>query len=257
MSIEEDIKKAEEAAEALKAPATFDAREAVKGATYAKDSVDLYSDAELAHKINTAAHDAAQARFLAQTIAEGYVKARKEADANANQTIEWEPYEGDGTEAPGYAEADADATKLEAKVAELMPELMASVKTFHVRGLAPKQWRLIDAKWRKAIKPPARKNYPQTPEGEEEFVLATYERDRERIENIVNDQIASAITKVVRKSDGAEDTSVWSVDDVAVLNDTYLDSEFEKLKNLVTQLTFANNLFNIAVEKDADFLSKP
>lgn len=257
MSIEEDYKEAEDRAEAMKAPATFNAREAVKGATYARDSIDLYSDGERAHDINIAAHDAAQARFLAENIKEGFVKRQHASDANENQTIEWEPYAGDGTEAPGYAEADADAAKLEAKVAELMPGLLSSVNTFHVRGLAPKQWELIDAKWRKEIKPPARKNYPQTEEGEEEYQLATYERDRERIAHIKNEQIASAIIKVVRKSDGAEDTSVWKEADVAVLYEDYMRSEYDKLLNLVVQLTFTNNLFNIAVEQDADFLSKP
>ena len=254
MTIEEDYKAAEDRAEAMKAPATFNAREAVKGATYAKDSIDLYSDGELAHAINVAAHDAAQARFLAESIKENFVKKEQVKEL---LTVEDEAYEGDGTEAPGYAEADLHAERLESLVAKLMPGLLASVNTFHVRGLAPKQWKLIDAKWRKEIKPPARKNYPMTEEGEEEYQLATYERDRERIEHIKNEQIASAITKVVRKSDGAVDTSVWKEADVAEINDTYMQSEYDKLLNLVVQLTFTNNLFNIAVEQDADFLSKP
>jgi len=257
MSIEEEYAKAEASAETLKAPATFDAREAAKGATYAKDSIDVYSDAELAHNVNIAAHDAAKARFLAETIKESFVKKQAEADATANHSITWEPYSGDGTEAPGYADADAEATKLEAEVAELLPKLMDSVLTFHIRGLAPKQWRLIDAKWRKEIKPPARKNYPQTEEGEEEFQLVTYERDLARIAHIKNEQIASGIFKVVRKHDGAVDTKVWKEEDVADINDTYMASEYDKLQNLVVQLTFANQLFQLAVEKDADFLSKP
>ena len=254
MSIEDDYTKAEARVEELKAPATFNARAAVNGATYPKDSIDVYSDAELAHEVNIAANEAAKARFLAETIKNSFIE--KQAGEGAG-TVEYAPYEGDGTEAPGYADADKEASVLEARVAELIPGLKASVLTFHIRGLAPAQWRLIDAKWRKEIKPPARKNFPQTPEGEEEFTLVPYERDRDRIAAIKNDQIASGIIKVVRKQDGAEDTAVWTQEDVAVLNDKYLQSEYDKLQNLVVQLTFANSLFQIAVEQDADFLSKP
>jgi len=257
MSIKTDYDKAEARVEEMKAPATFNAREAVKGATYAKDSIDVYSDAEVGHAVNIAAHEAAQARFLAETIKEAFVKRRHESDASAARSITFEPYEGDGTEAPGYADADAEATRLEQAVVPLVHALKDSILTFHIRGLAPAQWRNIDAKWRKAIKPPARKNFPQTEEGEEEFNLATYERDLERITSIKNDQIASGVFKLVRKSDGAVDTHVWTVEEIADINDTYMTSEYDKLQNLVVQLTFANSLFNIAVEKDADFLSKP
>lgn len=244
-SIEELHEKATAIAEELKAPATFDARSAIKNATYPTDHIDVYSDAELAHTLNLVANDAAKARFLAETIKEAFEK-------NPNKTIEDAP-----EDAPGFADANKEAEELEGQVAELVRQLQASVRTFHVRGLAPAQWRLIDAKWRKAIKPPARKNYPQTEEGEEEYQLAVYERDVDRIAHIKNDQVASAIIKVVRKVDGAEDTSVWSVDDVANINDTFMASEYDKLQNLVVQLTFASNLFQVAVEKDADFLSKP
>lgn len=239
-----DIDPAEAIAEELKAPATFDARAAVTGATYPVDSIEVYSNAEVGHKVNIAANEAAAARFLAETIKEAFEK-------NPQRTIEEAP-----EDAPGYAEADKEAAALEAKVAKLVAELQDTVLEFHLRGLAPAQWRLIDAKWRKAIKPPARKNYPQTEDGEEEFELATYERNLARLAEVTNDMIASAIVKVVRKHDGAEDTSVWKADDVKVINDTYFESEFQKIKNLVEQLTFANNLFQIAVEQDADFLPK-
>jgi hypothetical protein len=221
---------------------TFDARKAITGATYPTDSIDVYSDAELAHELNIVANDAAKARFLADTIKAKYVP----------DTVEAGP-----EDAPGWTDAEAEAIKLEHEVAALVSKLRGSVLTFHVRGLAPAQWRLIDAKWRKGIKPPARKNFPQTEDGEEEYELAVHERNILRTAAINNDTVASAITKVVRKHDGATDTSVWSLDDVAVINDNYLESEYTKVKTLVEQLTFANNLFNIAVEQDADFLSKP
>lgn len=235
---------AEKIAEELKSPTTFDARAAVTGATYPTDSIDVYADAAVGHRVNIAANEAAQARFLAETILENLKKG--------DQSIEFDP-----TEAPEYVTADKDASELEAKLADLLKGLRGSVLTFHLRGLAPAQWRLIDAKWRKAIKPPARKNYPQTEEGEEEYTLAIYERDLLRLAEITNEMIASAIIKVVRKSDGAEDTGVWKGEDVKVINDTYLESEFNKIKSLVEQLTFANNLFQIAVEHDTDFLPKP
>lgn len=243
MSTDVEAAKVIEIAEGLKSEKTFDARAAVTGATYPEDHIDVYSDARLAHELNVAANDAAKARFLAETIKNSAV---------SNGTIADDPEDN-----PAYIEAAAEAVVLEAKVAELVESLQKSVLTFHVRGLAPAQWRLIAAKWRKAIKPPARKNYTQDEDGEEEYDLAVYERNLLRNEAINNDQIASGIKKVVRKFDGAEDTSVWSVEQVAVINNTYLESEFDKLKNLVVQLSFANNLFAIAVEQDADFLSKP
>lgn len=244
MTEEELFNAASATAEEMKAPAVFDARAAVKGATFPVDSIDVYSDAELAHQLNILANDAAKARYLAETI-------KSKFEANPAKGVE------DSLEdAPGWADANAEAAALEAQVAELVGRLQDSVLTFHVRGLAPEQWRLIDLKWRKEIKAPARKNYPQTEEGEEEYQAVVYERDVARIAKIKHDQIASAVTKVVRKRDGAEDTSRWSVDDVANIYETYMSSEYDKLQNLVVQLTFANNLFQVAVEKDADFLSK-
>lgn len=249
------IEAAAEIAEGLKSEKSFDARQAVTGATYPTDSIDVYSDARLAHELNLAANDAAKARYLAESIKNAFIKEQKEAAQGGG--IEDEPYAGDGTEAPLYGKADAEATELEAKVAELVGALRDSVLTFHVRGLAPAQWRLIHKKWRKEIKPPARKNYPQTEDGEEEYELAVHERNIERNDSVNLDTIASAIVKVVRKHDGAENTDTWKVDDVRNIFDYYYESEFEKIKNLVQQLTFANNLFQIAVEQDADFLSKP
>lgn len=251
------IEAAAEIAEGLKSETTFDARKAVTGATYPTDSIDVYSDAALAHELNVAGLEAAKARFVAENIAAGWKKQQIEKHAELATSIEDEPYKGDGTEAPDYAAAAAEAVELEGKVAEAIHKLRTCVLTFHLRGLAPKQWRLIDAKWRKEIKAPARKNFPNTPEGEEEFEVATHEKNVARNHAINNDLIASAIVKVVRKHDGATDTNVWKEEDVAHINDTYLESEYDKLKDLVNQLTWARNLFNIAVEQDADFLPKP
>ena len=164
------IDAAVEIAEELKSEKTFDARKAVTGATYPQDFIDVYSDAELAHELNVAANEAAKARYLADSIQAKYVPA----------TVEEGP-----EDAPGWVVAEEEATKLEAQVADLVAKLRDSVLTFHVRGLAPAQWRLIHKKWRKEIRPPARKNYPQTEDGEEEYELAVHERNIERNDSIV------------------------------------------------------------------------
>lgn len=238
------LEEAKEIAEGLKSEKTFDARKAITGATYPQDSIEVYSDAALAHELNIAANEAAKARFLAQTIREKFA-------TDPHNTVEADP-----DDAPGWREANTEAEELEAKVAELVTRLRGSVLTFHVRGLAPVQWRLIDKKWRKEIKPPARNNYDRTPEGEEEYELEVYERNLSRNAAITCDTIASAIIKVTNSQDET-DSGVWTQEQVSDLNDTYLESEFNKIKSLVEQLTFANNLFQIAVEQDADFLSKP
>lgn len=243
-------------AEELKSEKTFDARAAVTGATYPQDSIDVYADAKLAHELNVATHEAVKARHFAESIKSSYIRVQTELGL-VEQTVEDETPAIDGTKAPGYDEADKEASDLEAGIPPLLEKLRETVLTFHLRGLAPEQWRLIHAKWRKEIKPPARKNFELTEEGEEEFQRVTYERDLARLAAIKEDTIASSITKVVRKHDGATDTSVWKQPDVKNINDLYLESEFDKLETLVAQLTWAKNLFQIAVEQDADFLSKP
>lgn len=220
----------------LKSEKTFDARKAITGATYPVDSIDVFSDAQLAHELNVVANEAAKARHLADSLS---AFAR-----------------GGMTDDPAYEEADAEATDLEAEVANAVKAIKSSVLTYHLRGLAPVQWRLIDKKWRKEIKAPARKNYPDTAEGEEEFEVETHERNRDRNNSINHDLIASSIIKVTN-AEGAADTSVWKHTDVAALFDTYLESEYTKLLNMMQQLTFANNVFAMAVEQDADFLPKP
>ena len=83
MSNEEKFAAAVEIAEGLKAPKTFDARAAITGATYPTDSIDVYSDAELAHQLNLAANDAAKARYLAETI-KAIVRRQRAQDRRAD-----------------------------------------------------------------------------------------------------------------------------------------------------------------------------
>lgn len=235
--------------EELKDKGTFNARAAVNSATYPVDSIEVYSDAELAHRLNVAAHEAALARGVAQNAYAAAVKKVAE-----NGTVESDP-EAEAADDPIFKKLDAEAKELEAEVAELLPGLEDSKLTFHLRGLAPKQWRLIHSLGRKEVKAPVRKHFPNGEDGDEAFQAEEVERNILRNAWINNSCIASAITKVVNPK-GEEDSGVWTVDDVANLDDTYLESEYNKLLNLMQQLTFANTLFQRAIQQDSDFLPR-
>lgn len=243
--------------EEAKSPKTFNARKAVNQTTYPVDKVEVYADAEAAHAINILANDAAKARHLADNL---YAKAHEEALGVAlrNASVESDP-ETEAREAatiaPGYIKASNEAELLETKLAAELAELDKTVLTFHLRGLAPAQWRLIHKQGRKEIKEPVRKHFEKGEDGDEEFQAEIVERNIERNAWINNSCIASAIIKVENR-DGEVDTSVWSVEDVADIYDTYLESEYEKLKSTMENLTFANNLFQFAIQQDADFLPK-
>lgn len=243
--------------EDLKSPKTFNARKAVTGATYPVDKVDVYADAEAAHAINILANDAAKARHLADSIhAKAYERALEIALGNAS--VESDPEAEAKAAADANSDfrlADVDAKVLEATLASELAELDKTVLTFHLRGLAPAQWRLIHKGGRKEIKEPVRKHYERGEDGDEEFQADIVERNIERNAWINNSCIASAIIKVENR-DGEVDTSVWSAEDVGHIYDTYLESEYEKLKATMESLTFANTLFQQAVQQDADFLPK-
>lgn len=240
---------AEQRIEELKSPSTFNARAAVNNATYPTDSIDVYSDAAVAHAVNVAGHEAGLARHAAQTAFAAAVKRAAE-----NASVESDP-EAEAADDPNYQQLDAEAKELEAKVADLLPGLEASKLTFHLRGLAPKQWRLIHTLARKEIKAPVRKHFEKGEDGDEAFQAEEVERNIDRNAWVNDSCIASSIVKVVN-AEGDEDTSVWTVEDVANLSALYLESEYAKLKNLMEQLTFANTLFQRAIEQDADFLPR-
>jgi len=248
MSIE-DLQDAERRIEDLKNPKTFNARAAVNSATYPTDSIDVFSDAAVAHAVNVAGHEAALARNAASTA---YAAAVKRAQENAS--VESDP-EAEAAGDPIFKQLDAEAKELEAKVADLLPGLEASKLTFHLRGLAPAQWRLIHKKAAKEIKAPVRKHFEKGEDGDEAFQAEEVERNIDRNAWINDACIASSITKVVN-ADGDVDTDIWSVEDVANLSALYLESEYAKLLRLMEQLTFANTLFQRALEQDSDFLSR-
>ena len=245
------MSKIEEHVEELKSPKTFSAKAAVNETTYPEDSVDVYADAKTAHRVNILANDAAKLRYNADLIKNRYI-AEQQPDAAG---VEDEVYTGDGTEAPGWEAADAEAKVAEQELADAIPALQATMLTFHLRGLAPELWRLIHKAGRKEIKEPVRKHFEKGEDGDEEFQTEIVERNIERAAWINNSCIASAIVKVTN-AQGEEDTEVWKVQDVAHVYGTYLESEYEKIKAMMETLTFANNLFQMAVQQDADFLPK-
>jgi hypothetical protein len=237
-----------EVAEDLKAPAAFDVQQALTGQTYPTDKVTVFINAALAHSMNVLAEEAVKLDYEADRL-------QREAKGmlEAEETI---------AEPEGYsdklAEAEAktqEAREAEAKVARLIGQVQASALTFHMRGLAPKQVELIDKKCRKAIKPPARKNYPQDEDGQEEYELAVWERNRDRNQLVNHECIASAIVRV-ENADGDVDSRVWKAEDVENLQATVLETEYEKLRLMMQDLSFAHTLFNRAVEQDTDFLSR-
>lgn len=228
-------KSPEEYADQLMAEDVFDASAAVNGATLPTDQVRIYTNGALAHEMNELMRQADDARFEAANL-EG-----------AAQSIAGDP------------EADKlrkQADEIDARVQEILKELLASVLTFHMRGISHKQWELIDKKWRKKLKAPARKNYDDGPDGEEEYELETFERNLERNKGVTIECVAASIVKVTNAK-GQEDRKAWTYDRTETLYDNLLESEWEKLKRTQQNLTHAHTLFNNVVTQDADFLSKP
>lgn len=236
--------------EELKSPEKFDARAAITGATYATDDFVIFRDAALMHEANKLADEAGKLDNEATTAE----KLAKSKSAEENDTLGDDPDYEEFAAAAKTKRAEAQAA--EDKVAGLIEQVRGSAMTFKLKGLAPKQVSLIDKKWRRAIKPPARANYPQTPEGQEEYELEVFERNLDRNQKINHDAIACSILNVTNAA-GAEDSSAWTVDDVENLFETLLETEYEKLRIGYQNLTFAHTLFNKAVVEDADFLSKP
>jgi len=208
----------------------------------------VYINAALAHLMNIEAEEAARLLW--------------ESERAAKQAQDMLQAESSIGEPEGYdeklAEAEAkkqEAGEAEAKVARLIEQVKESALTFHMRGLAPKLVELIDKKCRKAIKPPARKNYAQDEDGQEEYELAVWERNKDRNQLVNHECIAAAIVKVVNTR-GEVDSKVWKAEDVESLQETILETEYEKLRLMMQDLSFAHTLFNRAIEQDADFLSK-
>lgn len=239
----------EETVAELKSPEKFDARKALTGASYPTEEVKVYVDAALMHEANKLSDEAAKLQEEAASL-----KAQADRmEAGTNGGIV--PDEG-WEEVAALAEAkQEEAAEAEAAVAALIEQVRDSGLIFKMKGLAPKQVQLIDKKWRRAIKFPARSNYENTPEGQEEFELETFERNMERNQKINHDAIANSILSVTNGK-GEVDGSAWKTEDVEELFETLLETEYEKLRLGYQDLTFAHTMFNKAIVEDTDFLSK-
>lgn len=219
----------------LDKPHEFDARAFINGASVAHEDVEVFTDGQTAWELTKLEAELAKAEALVESLSAG-----------ANGSI---------VPSEGFEEAEAEVEALKAREAELLEKVLASKMTFHVRGLGRKQVKLIDKKWRKAVKFPVRKHFENGDEGDEAFELEQFERNVERNEKIAYDLVASAIYKVTDFS-GVEDTNPWSVDDVEALSGNLYDGEWFKLYNKVQEISFTETIFRAAVEREPDFLSK-
>lgn len=214
----------EEHAEELKNVETFDLSSALTGVTRPKDEITIYTDGERAHQ-------------LEEVLSAISVLGREKATLPATGGI---------TGNPRAEEIDKEIADLEEVSALLIQELRDTSLTFHLRGLAPKQTKLIVKSWDKKIKPESK-----TPTDEE-----LQETNEERMDKINAELIAKCTFKVV-KGNGAEHTGAVSIETVENLRDEINSGEYNRLVNLVNNLCVAHGLFNNMLASDADFLSKP
>ncbi|MGN6654579.1 MAG: hypothetical protein ACTHJ9_04470 [Rhodanobacter sp.] len=227
---------AEQIAEDLiNAPAEFDARAHLRGASHAKTSVTVFTDGESAFELDALQNEIAKAEALAESTSAG-----------SNGGI---------TDSDGHEEALAEVEKLKEQEAALVEKLLLSKQVFTLRGVPTKLQKIIDRKARKEIKAPARKNFASGEEGEEEFELAVYERNLDRNDLVNFLTVAAAIVKV-EDFHGNVDTKPWSYEDVEDLQGNLYDSEWYKILKGVRDTSAGQYLFSQAVERDADFLSK-
>lgn len=216
-------KNAVEYAEELKNPETFDLNAALSGVTRPKDDITIYTDGERAHQLE---------EVLTSISVLGQEKAQL-------------PPAGGITGNPRADEIDNEIKELEEVSALLIQEIRDSALTFHLRGLAPKQTRLIVKSWDKKIKPESK-----SPTEEE-----LQEVNENRLEKINAELIAKCTYKVV-KGDGSEFTGALSIETVENLRDEISSGEYQRLVNVSNSLTVGHGLFNNMIASDADFLSK-
>ena len=214
-------------------PEGFDAKAHLQGASHARETVTIYTDAEAGWRI-------AQ---LEDLIAKAKARAER---ANEDDT--------GITGSPEYDEAMAEVADLEEQMEKAVEKALASKMVFTVRGVPFKQLELIDKQGRRRVRPPARKNYPQGEDGEEEYDLEVLERNIERNNWVNYEMIAKSIVKVV-DAQGREDTSAWTWEHVENLRANVYESEFWRIKQTVETVTNAQRLFSGVIERDPDFLS--
>jgi hypothetical protein len=217
-------KNPEEYAEELKNVETFDLNSALTGVTRPKDEITVYTDGERAHQ-------------LEEVLSAISVLSQEKVTLPATGGI---------TGNPRADEIDQEVADLEEVSALLIQELRDSSLTFHLRGLAPKQTKLIVKQWDRKIKPESK-----NPTEDE---LA--EVNEVRMEKINAELIAKCTFKVV-KGDGAEHTGAVSIETVENLRDEINSGEYNRLVTLANNLSVGHGLFHNMLAADADFLSKP
>lgn len=209
--------------EELKAPGKFDLGTALRGASYPTEEVSIFLNGELAHELNVNYDKIAE---LAQEA------LQYKAGTN-----------GGMADSPEKAPLDEEIADLEQANRELIAEIASSVLTFKLRGVAPKQWRLIIKKWQREMK--------------KQFTLPDEQAEAEEWANsMIDAELVAKATIKITDAKGDEDSSALTVEGAEELFGAVLQSEWAKLLGAANNLTFANGLFAQAIAADADFLSK-
>lgn len=211
----------EEYAEELKTPETFELASVLTGITRPKDEITIYTDGE-------------RAQQLEDVLVAISTLSKEQAIL---------PVTGGITGNPRADEIEDELKALEEVSALLIDEIRESSLTFHLRGVPPKQTRLIVKSWDKKIK--AEKD------ATDEELAEVYEARQDKINA---ELIAKSTYKVVR--DGKEATGAVSIEFVENLRDEISTGEYQRLATLANSLTVGHGLFNNMIAADADFLSK-
>lgn len=218
-----DIAAAQAKVEELKAPGTFNLSSALKGASYPTEAVSVFINGEAAHELNI------NYDRISELTQEGL-----QYRAGNN---------GGMADGPELAPIEAEIAEVEAANAELLKEVVSSALKFQLRGVAPKQWKLIIKKWQREMK----KHFDLPAEQDEAEEWANAKIDAE---------LVSKATVKITDAEGNEDAGAVTQETAEELQETLLQSEWTKLLGAANNLTFANGLFAQAIAADADFLSK-
>lgn len=209
--------------EQMKSEESFDLADALDGVSYPTEDVTVYLDGAKAHELN----------LVLDMIAELEIKSENESAAK-NGTI---------ADDPAKEQTDKDIEALKAREVVLISEITSSALTFKLRGVAPEVWRIIDKEARRKIKPDTK--------SEDDQLEAQIERNK-----YVNVHLLSKGTVQITNAKGQTDKRALKPDDAQKLFDRLIEPEFLKLKDAISNLTFAHTLFQNVAMQDADFLSK-
>lgn len=210
--------------EELKSEESFDLSAALRKASYPTDDVKVYLDGEKAYELEA---------LLTEVSQLGYDSVARSAAA-LDQMVD----------DPEKEVIDAKIEERNAKVKETIEAIADSALTFKLRGIAPKQWRLIAESWERKIRPESK--------GELDVLEADRARDKK-----INAEIIATSTVQITNAQGKVRKGATTVEQIEDLYDTLIPEEFQKLLDKANVLTFANGQFHNVIASDADFLSKP